>query len=1162
MPTANARKILDRLFRHAWATVILPSNRVLTIEDFFGLFDDVTTVSISLAGRDALESRAVNQLSAVPPTGAVQPQFSVVAGSVRVGIPPPSLGHQLRRPVLESKILALLVENGVAYLHGATGTGKTTQAIRAANVGDGSFLWINCRDAEAAELRMALADAGRRIDLDARLHFMALDDVDLIKHERALEEAAPGLLFTLRRRNGGLLFTAQRPPSQRLCTRLGTASQIELPMPPFDGAEIRELLREFGLQDEQRLDSWSALIIGTTSGHPQLVAARIASLARSGFPAPSSSDVLVTPPEISDARHSARLAVSNQLPYEQKELLYRLSLVTVPFERQRAIALAETLPELPHAGDSFDQLVGPWIERPDLTRYRLSPLLTNAGQDANSPTWARSMHSTIADTWLRFKEQSPWDVATILLSAVIGENSRAIAQLAIGLNGASDEVWKALAQTNALFVHFYSDVGQSFPAKHVHEGYFARWMQLQLAARVSPDSCENILSRIDDELRAGSEDTQVRLFRHMLLMQVLAMPGVVVSASRLIRTITELAEGKLSFSETLQREAKQAGIREEDAVSSTSVEIAPMFGVALIQRIGKLEQLQEAIALLDSMRPSTRIECLTLFRDEPDMGRQWADSLWLSEHESPAPRWRLLVEILDALSIHAIRWGELALAQGVTSTLARTLNEQLKDDAAALATVERTPCTGSTAYLLLDAQAKILLGRGDAPRAREIWRIALKQWEDDPRANPIGLAIAAREAAIAAAREFDWVQSADLFERGASAAARAVDRRFAVGLLADAAHAWFRAGENLRAVRLVASTLEGLQAVPNQPSEDRSYYLHKVVGHLFAWMADKSRWSDRTLDELPPGACSNLEATEKLRDLEPTPLDLSKANLLIFAQASGVPLTEFADVVASLYKSAFPLARFRFIDAQLNESLNASDVRMLPSHIAELIGTLGEIRRQNTEPVASADSPAHQPTLAQSDPEFWMLNLCNGLLALVDHPHDIIEVLETWRGEVIRLKAPPALLHWIDELTLIARSSPRQMLSALVNDDHWSKRVATAALILATEGADPRMLLRAHAHFLMHENNLVFSQLLNRACAAVAAAWRRATERRFALIAPNLNVPSMINACDAVGAPQRKLANIFLAAAPAVDLPIPPEFMDRVRSTAEEGPSVRKGVVQ
>lgn len=1157
IPASYAPKVLDRLLRVTWATAIRASDRVLTVEDFYTVFDEVTTVPVPRATLNTLEAIAagVQHVNVLSPDMA-EAQFTFTAGSVRVGPSPPLLGPQLRRIAIENNVVAQLRDHGVSALYGATGTGKSVQATMLAQSERDAFLWVNCRDSELAELRITLAEAGRQLDARSACRYVVLDDVDMTVHERVLEEIAPGLLYTLRRRKGGLLFTAHLPLAQRLRMRLGIAGVSDTAMPAFTENEVSELLREYGLQDTQKLDVWAKLILAKTSGHPQLVAARVAALAQAGFPPPSADDILTTPREIADAREQARLVVSVELSREQKELLYRLSLLTTSFARPRALAIAEIVPPLHGAGDVFDRLVGPWIERPNAAEYRLSPLLTNSGSDANGPTWTRDMQAAIADAWLRFREQSPWDVATVLFSAVLGGNMPALVRLAMGLGSASEQVWQSLGQTSGFFVHFYTGAGagQGFPAKNAYEVFCARWLQLQLAARASPTSCHDILERVDAELSATSSEDEVRLLRHMFLLQTLTLASVELSPARLVRTIAELAEGRASFTAAFRRQAEEAGVSDQDELDRIgATDMEPAIGVSLLLRIKSCEALMELFPALDSLCPETRAQCLSLFRNAPDMARQFADGIWLVEHESLTPRWALLSEALGSFCEHAVRWGEIALAQGITSVRARILHEQLGDDASALSALSATPTEGPASYLLTDVHAKILLDQGDPRRAADLWRGALAQWQADPNANVVGLAIAARNAGIAVARMGDWSGSGEFFERAAEAASEGEDRRLAVGLVADAAYAWFRADDRPGALRCAARALRGLASIPNTSDDLRSFYLHKVIGHVMTWMARKGQWATSGLDDPPPGACSNLDPSDKIQALEPTPIALSQANLLTLAQASGEKLSQFEEFAVSASQSGPGLARYQVIDVQLNEKLDAGDVGGIPNTIASLMAEIAELRRQDRQANASPAQGeiAAAVELGKTDPEFWMLYLCKGLLALAGHPHAIADVIFGWRADIARLQGPRTVTQWIDGLERLSAGSIGQKLRAMESaDSHWSQRVAVAALILAEGVANPRALLRAHATLLMLNGGLLNEQLKVRACAAVSAAWRLAIQRRFALVKPEANVPKIREACDAAGEPTAKIARIFLAAMLAVDVPMSNELTSRARAIA------------
>ena len=1157
--TAFAEKIRDSLERVTWSTATKAADRVLRIEDFYHVFDEVTTVTLSSRALDGLlASVSALQMSGMRSLGTPSTALSII-GLSRTGPPPPLIGKRIARGSLQREIAEALRNCGFAYVHGTSGTGKTTQAALFAHSGQEAFLWVNCRDAVEDQLRSQFDEVGRRVDAEPRYRYVVADDVDGVRHGRALEELLPGLLYTLRHRNGGLVLTGDRPLSQRLSNVLSPTAGSAIAVGLFTEAEVRLLLREYGATESERLDVWARLILAKTSGHPSLVAAYISALAQSGFADPTIEDLLGTPTEIASARDEARLILANTLSPAQRDLLYRLSLLTGPFARNRALALAEVDPALPEPGDLFDLLVGPWIERVSDKEYRLSPLLLNAGSRANSETWTKSTYAAIATTWTRFREQTPWDVSTILFSATIGGNTQAIARLAMGLTSAKNEVWDALAEADVLFVHCYTEAGQTFPGTSL-EVFYARWVQLQLSARGNTKTYLAILDCIEESFPQSSTDPKLRVLRHMLLLQSIMSPVDALPIRRLIRIITDVEESWQLILEELRRAAESKGVKSKAAKLRKVSDVTNVLGVTLLRRVKHCDELIDLLPALDEMEPQLRRRCLAVFHEHPDMGRQLADAVWLSEYQSAVPRWEPLVKSLQELIEAAVRWGEFTLAQTLSSVLARILHEQLSENERALEVLAAAPRGGNGAYLVKWEQAKILSQTGDATRAIALWSEALAGAHADPNANVVGTALLARNAGIAASNSGDWSQAARFAETAVTAARGAADARLVVGIIADASHAQWRAGDAARCVTLMAEALERLGSIPNGRKDVRDYYAHKAVGHLVTWMAGQAKSENPRLPEPSFGSCSYLEPSERILEVNPTPLEFSQAGLIALARSAGVRLQEFAPLLQRLRVAPYASVRFRVVESELAEAMATGNVAGVVDLVARLIAALIASREERDggtplwvpKPEIELDSlVSEQQWMA---PDFWILQLCNALLALAAAGSPIGSGISTWHAEAHTVRAPAAVCEWIRFIEQLAASDGSAWLATLRSSSgHWSGRIVAAALILDGESPDARLMLEAHATLLeLHEWALA-SQFEAGVCRALSHAWREeATKRPFGLRAPRLHVPRMLEACNSVGEFWTKAARIFLAAAPAVDVRVPESITAGVRRLAGE----------
>jgi hypothetical protein len=182
----------------------------------------------------------------------------------------------------------------------------------------------------------------------------------------------------------------------RLCQALGIQAQDVIRMPPFDREEISDFLAQRGCNTEW-CEALAGIIGLTTQGHPQLVHARVASLESAGFPRLRASDLMQTPSDVLDAQAEARQLVA-QLQPSFRDLIYRLSLTASLMDRERIMAIAAISPPIDEPGNAVDRLVGPWIEIVSRDIFRISPLITSAGQQVNGSAWARDMHGSIAQS--------------------------------------------------------------------------------------------------------------------------------------------------------------------------------------------------------------------------------------------------------------------------------------------------------------------------------------------------------------------------------------------------------------------------------------------------------------------------------------------------------------------------------------------------------------------------------------------------------------------------------------------------------------------------------------------------------------------------------------------------------------------------------------------
>lgn len=1156
IPPAWAEKVRDRLLSAAWAAAIQPTAdlRVLTREDFERCFLEAETVTVPISGLpQALSDLIAKTLASFVPAGSGI-ALAVAAGGSRLTTPPPLLGNRLARKPLQSHILEVLRRKSLVQLQGSSGLGKTILASMVAAALPATCLWVNCRGIDHPQLRLVFDELNGRLEsASSPLQYIVLDDVDVIEHFRILEESLPGILYVLRRRGGGLVLTSDRKAPQRLLGKLGVATDCIVPVPAFDDDEVGELLKSAGLADEALRGGWAKIIWAKTSGHPQLVTAHIANLVRNRFPRLSLDDLASVPPEIKDEHEAVRLLLRHEMPIDQRELLYRLSAVAGSFDRPRALALAQWEVPIPQSGDVFDALVGPWIEHLAESRYRLSPLLAGAGGDANGPEWLKAMHSAIAWTWLKFKQQTPWDIATILASATLAQDFDAIARLAIGLFKATDDQWKAVAEASLLFLHFYTNKGQPFPGDLMQCFYF-RYLQLQLVMHGSAESLAKILDRIEEDFSPDETHPRAVVLGYVLRLQALAHGREHLRARQLIR----LVQGMDRDSTAVFNELRRVGgsVKAEAMPAVAADQSTRMLGVQLTRTVTTVAALEDTIAALGELEPSLRARCLVSFREMPDMGRQWADALWLTEEQKSEPQWELLTRALRDLYTQAISWGEVTLGQAVASVLARVLRENLSDTDEALAVLAAAPDAGDARYLLLDARAKILLQIGKRAEALALWHEVLEQWPLDVTGNIVGFAIAARNAGYCAARVEDWAQASELFARAAVPGLELLDARLTCGLLADAAHAAWHSGNATRAIALAQNAIQGLESIPNSPEDLRSYYLHKSIGHLMTWMATDHQQSPSTWHEPDPGTCSSLDPPKKVTEYTPTPLAVTQLNFVIAAHHGGLSLQPFQSLINFLRAVPYPLVRANLAQLLMDVSIEEGAVTDFVSDLVLRLNSTSLAEQQKTAGVANW--LPYNPVPGRGDivdvsatlPELWELEFCRALFSLAAHRISMGSAVLAWHGAAVTVGAPQAVIQWLKELLRLENSSALAVWEVLRDGNaHWSSRLGAMSILLGRRAIDPLLILWAHLHALMFADMGLAKWMEAVVCRALAQAWREACLRPVTLSRTE-GIPALLSTCDESPESWSKAGRMFLAAVYVLDADVPNEGIERAKGLA------------
>jgi hypothetical protein len=153
----------------------------------------------------------------------------------------------------------------------------------------------------------------------------------------------------------------------------------------------------------ESIEGWTRLIVVTTNGgHPLLVAAKVASLRSRAWPLSAlPEDFGPVPSEaVRATREEARRRLLDEIPSpEARLLLRRLGNVFDRADDALVVKLAHQDPPIAHASDALAILRGSWIEVILGNDLRLSPLISDIGNDLGADEIV-TCRRTAAEHWL------------------------------------------------------------------------------------------------------------------------------------------------------------------------------------------------------------------------------------------------------------------------------------------------------------------------------------------------------------------------------------------------------------------------------------------------------------------------------------------------------------------------------------------------------------------------------------------------------------------------------------------------------------------------------------------------------------------------------------------------------------------------------------------
>lgn len=851
---------LPQLLKKVADLLSTKGTKELRYGDFLSCFDDATTLSIPRGKMEAMTSgSSIEQLADMFELAEMSRLANI---STTIGSPMPIVDGGISRTTVVLNLAKLLCEQRVIFLCGSSGIGKTNLAALISHKVAGTWGWTGFRGMQPEQIKDVLARAAFEINAAQIPPFLVLDDVDLSQVTQ-FEREFISLVFSVINTNGMVIITGTTRPPLQLLPKLWKSETCEVNVPYFDETEVVEMVCAHGLSDGKRVSAWARTIWLTTSGHPQLVHARVRNISAKGWPSIEFSD-LTKPEDVERVRSEAQIRLVKEFPTEKTRVLaYRLSLINGVFSRETAIAVAESPPSIILPGEAFDDLIGPWIEREGENRYRISPLLTGAANNVLPKVDIKAVHGAIALSIIGRESIDQFEVGTAFFHAFIAKHSTALAKLAYIVSTTDSKNTHLLYDTMSWFTLVGLEDGQKIFPENPSIDLMLRLAQYKLIASApESDKALAVIERIEETLNEIAP-SELKVYSEALAYgMVLNTFEVQIPSSTVIRMLSrmiDLTEENLVFKDITDSSEKEQVDLPRLGENKPAQVLFSYQGV----RLSGLDDLSELVASLDVLPANKREQLLMICDSDIDFSSLLVNRAWWKEVKDGALDVNKALQIFDFTVMKSREWKVLELTKACLVAMSVIQDEYGNSTSRALEVLDAADKEFPDEASLVNQRAKVLF---HANRDSEALPIAYKALEL-PALSNVEFTFCCRVAGIAAAKSGNWLEAERLFLLGAEKAMHSsIQKSMGIGLMADAAFALWKQKKYKNSLSLFADTLDSLGIIPLL-KDIRIRHLHATVRHSISWIHFDGRGEHPTdLVEPLPGMCSNQEPHEGIKD--------------------------------------------------------------------------------------------------------------------------------------------------------------------------------------------------------------------------------------------------------------------------------------------------------
>ena len=687
-----------------------------------------------------------------------------------------------------------------------------------------------------------------------------------------------------------------------------------------------------------------------------------------------------------------------------------------------------------------------------------------------------------------------------------------------------------------------------------------RSLQYRIAVEVRPELVPKILEIWDKETKPYEPRQSYLLSRLMLATEILKYNQVTLPAKKLVGYLKEIIDIKnmdkkvwKSYFNSME-ELKEINIDESNFFSF-------LFSFIYMRPEINAVFLNELIDTLDKLDPRIRTLLLVDFENDTIQSQLLNNGVWLTEEKFENPNWTRCLEAFDKVIEKTIAWGYPYIAAASARIKAITHDEKLSDPDTAHKVLQDIISKLGTLPTIEEAQAVVYFNQKRYKDALNIYERILPKWNPPSEQLNIGPLEEYRRTAICAAYLDDWKKAACFFEEGANKTQKIENTERYISLYADAGFAYFKAGNMLNCIKFLHLALQNFETLPQDNTNVKYFTLKKRLEYIIKWI-----WviwcglenNSSELTEPSAGFCSDPETKEKVLDLPDSPIGYSWADLAQIEYRFGHETTVFQHALQTTDREEHPMLNFflSFLEVQYDFRNKTFDT--LPQRIHQLADTCNSIQKYQQNETGIRDQGINSISIP-NPPDFTSVAnitvmLVSSLLVQLLTDANTHEILAIWRTNSSELPIKEKVFATLDLIeTTLLRKQNNVLTMIEAQDTEPMERLVAALKIVYNSKTDPKHLFYAHAFIAQAViNNLTWlDPVVTGLAELLSVQWLEKIKFRAALKMPMVTVPEIEQACNSSEAGKKKIAQILLAAHPAVSARVAPEILQEFRSWTE-----------